>query len=172
MEDLFKPFKTIQLISKSSYSSVYRVDNSVLKLISPTFQEHERRMHRMLMDYDLTPLIIEDGTININGKIYGYIITPFVSPILKDVMENESVNIEQITIQLKQLLSLLHELNIVHGDLNYTNIYLENGKMKLLDFQTTRLEGNSVFDKWVLIQDLRFVNISPEWKEYIKTSLN
>jgi len=134
-------FRVISFLDSGGEAFLYEVHNidtkeiRVLKIFKGNFDRDEKEARiRFLMNYNLqqksSHIIVPLDIYKENGEI-GYLMQ-FVSGVkLVQLLENPTFPLRegiQISLNICKLIKILHQQNIVHGDLNHKNIMVnQNG---------------------------------------------
>lgn len=146
--DLYKKMKTFlpktQTVNKDRFYFVE--DNTFIKIDTIIERgRNESKILKILNGFELVPKIIEsyeEGSLHTLKMefISGETLENCISLLTKD----DKIKIIK---DLTRIISHLFDRNIVHGDINESNIIfnLETKKTYLIDFETSKLE-NEIFD--------------------------
>lgn len=97
--------------------------------------------HRILADHQLAPTLHFAGTEDAGGSMYGgryMIVMDFIDGCsAPDRLSNSQFN------QIKEAIELLHSRNLVFGDLREPNILVQDGSVKLIDFDWCGTAGEA-----------------------------
>ena len=143
-----------------SESTLYKKDdNNIIKLHKEDFE--------ILSGYpELEKCVFPENTFSVDGKYMGYTTTYYSDyKSLCYRMNKNKYNINQKKKLMRKIVKLIIKLNendIVHADLNTSNIICNGKDIKLIDFDRIRLKEDTdpASYMWRLREEINYLNIS------------
>lgn len=142
-------YQLVELLDESPQSLIYRgwrdSDKTpvILKILNQEYPSLEK-ISRFRLEYDINHRLNLDGVVKVYGlEIYQYslvmILEDFGGESLNKLMQMKSFTLEEflcLAIQITEILGEIHRLNIIHKDINPSNIIFNatTGKVKIIDF--------------------------------------
>ena len=142
-------YKILASISKSASSEVYRSirlqDNKavILKVLKQDYPTPEQLV-RYKQEYEIARSLNLQGVVRVYGleptsNTFAIALEDFGGDSLKNLMAARQFSLEEcltIAIQVTEILGELHQKNIIHKDINPSNIVINpvSGELKLIDF--------------------------------------
>ena len=142
-------YKILASISKSASSEVYRSirlqDNKavILKVLKQDYPTPDQ-LTRYKQEYEIARSLNLQGVVQVYGlehasNTFAISLEDFGGDSLKKLMASRQFSLEEcltIAIQVTEILGELHQKNIIHKDINPSNIVLNpsSGELKLIDF--------------------------------------
>jgi len=115
----------------------------VIKLLKGEYPKPERIV-RFRREYETLKGIDNKGVIKVHGfesfkNSYAIVMQDFGADSLKGILERERITLDKflnLTISITEILNQLHQLNIIHKNINPSNILWnqESDELKLIDF--------------------------------------
>jgi serine/threonine protein kinase len=157
-------YNTCKYILKIIFENKRQSENSI---------KNELKITQIVSDNKISPMLIKHweclGLVDsIDRRLY-FVILEKMDLSLKDYVKKYLVNKDKLQSQILDLISKLHRLNIVHGDIHMGNIMVNlNGdksikEMKLIDFGDAELNP----DKSRLDNELNIVQFKKKSKLWL-----